>query len=75
MIIAVLANDPQWQELVAATSNADWIRCFDEKDFFECVADVYINVMEDAYAKDYTSIAKPILIHWKVQDYGHRPSS
>jgi 3-hydroxybutyryl-CoA dehydrogenase len=63
MRVAVLADDSQWQELVVASANVQWIRCLNEKEFFECAADIYINVMEDAFTKNYTLIIKPVLIN------------
>jgi 3-hydroxybutyryl-CoA dehydrogenase len=64
MKIAVLADNAKWNEFMLEAGNAVWIRCMTEKDFFENIdADIYINLMEDAFAKDYSQIKKPVLIN------------
>jgi 3-hydroxybutyryl-CoA dehydrogenase len=64
MKIAVLANDIQWHELTTAAENIDWIRFLDEQDFFNCIdADIFINLYENAFAADYSTIKKPVLIN------------
>jgi 3-hydroxybutyryl-CoA dehydrogenase len=64
MKIAVLADDTKWNELMLTAGNAEWIRCTTEKDFFENRnADIYINLQEDAFAKDYSDIKKTGLIN------------
>jgi 3-hydroxybutyryl-CoA dehydrogenase len=63
MKIAVLANDSQWQELLAANGKPEWIRCVDETAFFNCTAEIYINMLEDAFTKDYKTIPQTILIN------------
>jgi 3-hydroxybutyryl-CoA dehydrogenase len=63
MKVAVFADDTRWKELVAATGH-EWIRCLTEKYFFEFNgADIYINLSDDAFEKDYSQIKKPVLIN------------
>jgi 3-hydroxybutyryl-CoA dehydrogenase len=64
MKIVVLANDIQWKELEPIHQNAEWERIYDELDFFNYKeADIYINLMEDAFSKNYSQINKPVLIN------------
>jgi 3-hydroxybutyryl-CoA dehydrogenase len=64
MNIIVAARDDQWEELIKTAPEEQWKRVDDCQAFSqEADADLFFNLKEDAAAQDYTTLAKPVIIH------------
>jgi 3-hydroxybutyryl-CoA dehydrogenase len=65
MKIVLLATDAQWEEIrLSVNAGDEWERAIDINNFFKNdTTDLYINLQEDAFANDYSSLVKPVLIN------------
>jgi 3-hydroxybutyryl-CoA dehydrogenase len=63
MTAAVLTSKRKWQEIGAPGDSIAWIVTEKENEFFSMKADVYLNLLDDAAEKDYTSIQEPLIIN------------
>ena len=64
MIIAVLANNDSWNELVSSNPELNWIRCENETTFLNTKeANAYFNLLQHASEIDYSTISKPVFLN------------
>ena len=64
MIIAVLANNDSWNELVSSNPELNWIRCENETTFLNTKeANAYFNLLHNASEMDYSTISKPVFLN------------
>ena len=64
MIIAVLANNDSWNELVSSNPELNWIRCENETAFLNTKeANAYFNLLQHASEIDYSTISKPVFLN------------
>ena len=64
MLIVVTATDRQWEELLTIQAKMEWLRVTDALAFVQNNdADAFINLNEDAYLFDYSTLKKPVIIN------------
>lgn len=64
MQVVVIANDGQWEELTASSTNINWLRVETIDAFLQNdKADAFFNLNDDAIDRDYSNIIKPVFIN------------
>jgi len=64
MQVVVTAGDGQWEELISASPETEWLRVKGPSFFSQHDnADAFFNLNEDAAAHDYSALTKPVLIN------------
>lgn len=64
MVIAVLADDEQWEELLQSSMQVDYIRVNTiEQLLTESSPDILINLLQDASTQDYSNCNKTVLLN------------